>query len=158
MPYKNIEINIASPISEQAIQTEHFYKGFSSVDRTKRNSSLYDFSLVTQDLINNFNTKKNERLMNPSFGSSIWDLLMEPLTEDTRQLLSDDILAICAADPRITPIQVDLSEYDQGYILELTLQFTGTDQSANLRLSFDQSIGLSVIDNTIPPNNYNIPG
>ena len=82
--------------------------------------------------------------MNPEFGSAIWDLLMEPLTDQIRDQLTDDITKICTSDPRVTPTQLDLNEYDNGYILEITLLLNGTDQSSTMKLSFDQSIGLTV--------------
>jgi phage baseplate assembly protein W len=157
MPYKNITITPPNSINQQTVQTDHFYKGFSSVNNSNQNSSLYDFDLIKQDIINNFNTKKNERVMNPNFGSVIWDLLMEPLTEDIRRQLTDNITAICSADPRVTPLQIDLTEYPQGYLLELTLQLTNTDQSSTLKLDFNQEVGLTVLSNTVGKNNY-VPG
>ena len=82
--------------------------------------------------------------MNPRFGSIIWDLLMEPLTEEVRELLNQDIVEICNSDPRVVPTQLDLTEYENGYILDVTLLLKGTDQSANMRLTFDQKLGLTV--------------
>lgn len=143
MPYKNIEINSGGAVYNQQAQTSHFYKGFSSIDPANAGSRLYDFDLVKQDIINQFNTKKGERVMNPNFGSIIWDLIMEPLTEETRDALNQDITTICNSDPRVTPTQINLTEYETGYILEITLVLNGTDQSSNLRLTFDQSIGLT---------------
>ena len=54
MPYKNIEINGPRPVAEQAKQQNHFYKGFSSIGNNP-GSRLYDFDLVKQDILNNFN-------------------------------------------------------------------------------------------------------
>lgn len=143
MPYKNIEITSANPIAQQVQQQSQFFKGFSSVNNVDGGNRLYDFDLVKQDLLNHFNTKKGERLMNPAFGSAIWDLLMEPLTQDVKDLLIADINTIIESDPRIIANQINLTQYDQGFILELTLALTGTNQSANLILTFDQKIGLS---------------
>ena len=154
MAYKNIEITVASSVNQQTIQTDHFYKGFSTVNNPNKNSSLYDFNLIIQDLINQFNTRKGERVMNPQFGSAIWDLLMEPLTEDVRTALTNDIVGICSSDPRIITKQIDLTEYNQGYQLELTLQFAGTDQSANIKLNFNQEVGLTVTKNAVGVVNY----
>ena len=142
MPYKNLEIGNQLTVQNK-VKTQQFYKGFSTVF-SNQNTKLYDFDLVKQDIINQFNTKKGERLMNPEFGSIIWNLLMEPLTENTGQLLKQDIEKICTSDPRVTPIKMDLIEYPNGYLLELTLLMNGTDQSSNLRLIFDQKIGLVV--------------
>ena len=144
MAYKTIEINNSTAVYQQAAKTNHFYKGFSSVGDTSAGSKLYDLDLIKQDIINHFNTKKGSRVMNPTFGSAIWDLLMEPLTETVRDQLTDDITKICTSDPRVTPTQLDLTEYDNGYILEITLLLNGTDQSSTMKLSFDQSIGLTV--------------
>ena len=144
MAYKTIELNNSTAVYQQATKINHFYKGFSSVDDSNTGSRLYDLDLIKQDIINHFNTKKGSRVMNPAFGSAIWDLLMEPLTEKVRDQLTDDITKICTSDPRVTPTQLDLTEYDNGYILEITLLLNGTDQSSTMKLSFDQSIGLSV--------------
>lgn len=145
MPYKNIEIgNPKTVITKVAVQQSQFYKGFST-QNSDGSTKLFDFELIKQDIINHFRTRKGERVMNPQFGSIIWDLLMEPLTDEVRDALQKDITDICNFDPRVTPLQIDLNEYDSGYILELTLLLTGTDQSANLKLQFDQNIGLTVV-------------
>ena len=144
MAYKTKEISNAKSVYQQPPKTSHFYKGFSSVDPANSGSRLYDFDLIKQDIINHFKTKKGERVMNPAFGSIIWDLLMEPLTDSVRDALSEDINRICNADSRVTPTQMDLQEFPNGYVLELTLLLNGTNQSANLKLAFDQQIGLVV--------------
>ena len=142
MPYKSKEINNARSVNQATTQQSHFYKGFSSVGDTSFGTRLYDFELVKQDIINNFNTRKGERLMDPEFGCVIWDLLMEPLTDSVREQLTADITAICNKDPRVYPTQIKLTELDSGFLLELTLVLRQTDQSSSLRLTFDQSIGL----------------
>ena len=54
--------------------------GFSTVDKVKAPYSLVDGDVIVRDLLNEFYTKKGERLMRPNFGSVIWDLLMNPNT------------------------------------------------------------------------------
>ena len=71
------------------------YKGFSTVNKVKK-FSLVDFELVKQDLINHFSVKKGEKLMNPDFGSIIWSSLYEPLTEDVKATIVDDVFASVA--------------------------------------------------------------
>lgn len=143
MPYKNIEITNSNLIPQKKVKTSQFYKGYSTINSTQT-TKLYDFDLVKQDIINHFNTKKGQRVMNPEFGCIIWDLLMEPMTDRTKDLLKQDIERICTSDPRVTPIQMDLVEYPNGYFLELTLLMKETDQSEKLKLAFDQTIGLVV--------------
>ena len=144
MAYKKHEINNNKVEQTPLNQSSQFYKGFSSVNETTAETQLYDFDLIKQDIINHFKTKKGERLMNPAFGSIIWDLLMEPLTDSVRTALKDDVNTICTFDPRVTPIQMDITEYESGFLLELTLLMKKTNESTNMRLVFDQSIGLQV--------------
>jgi phage baseplate assembly protein W len=142
MPYKSIELSNNVNVSQQARQKSQFYRGFSTLDNTNPGSKLYDLALIRQDIINQFNTKKGTRVMNPTFGSDIWDLLMDPADDTTRDAISADITAVVTADPRATPTKIDLTEYEQGYTLELTLVLNGTDQSSNMVLTFDQNLGL----------------
>jgi phage baseplate assembly protein W len=83
--------------------------------------------------------------MNPQFGTIIWDLLMEPLTERVKELISEDINKIVTSDPRVYPMQIEINEYQQGYLIELTLAMKNTNQSSALRLAFDQKLGLSMV-------------
>ncbi len=143
MPYKNIEINTTQYSEKHTNGLNQFYKGFSTVDSTRENK-LYDFDLIKQDILNHFNTRRGERVMNPLFGAIIWDILMEPLTEDIGRVIEEDVTAICNFDPRVYPQQIDINEYEQGYLIEITLTMRGTDQSSVMRLAFDQRAGLVV--------------
>ena len=144
MPYKSLVITNANAIPQQPIKTAQFYMGFSSQDPANTTSRLYDFDLIKQDILNYFNTRKGERVMNPEFGSIIWDVLMEPLTDQITQALNTDITTICNSDPRVIPTQINITEFQSGYLIEITLQLTGTDQSSNMILTFDQNTGLTV--------------
>jgi phage baseplate assembly protein W len=144
MPYKTLEITNAAAVYQQAPKISQFYKGFSSTDISNVNSKLYDLDIIRQDLINQFKTRKGERLMNPTFGTIIWDILMEPMTDDIYDLLSQDITKICNSDPRIAPTRINVNEFEGGYLVEISLQLVGTDQSTSLVLNFNQKSGLSV--------------
>jgi phage baseplate assembly protein W len=144
MPYKNLEINVSSYNNNHTDALSQYYRGFSTVDPLNRGNKLYDFDIIKQDILNHFNTRKGQRVMNPTFGTIIWDVLMEPLTEQIRELLTQDVTAICNFDPRVYPTQIEINEYEQGYLIELTLVMKNTNQSTNMRLAFDQNIGLRV--------------
>lgn len=142
MPYKNIEINPVKYNENFTAQQKQIYKGFSTVDPNNKASKLYDYDLIKQDILNHFNTRRGSRVMNPEFGSIIWNLLMEPLTETTRQLLVQDVKKICSTDPRVHPLEININEYEQGYLIEITLMLKSTNETQVLRLAFDQKIGL----------------
>ena len=143
MAYKNLVIN---PVKYSTVQTQklsQFYKGFSTLDETSRSVKLYDFELIKQDILNQFNTRKGERVMNPTFGTIIWDLLFEPLTSTTKQQLADDINRILTSDPRATPTKINIVDEQYGFLIEITLVLNGTDISENMRLTFDRNVGLA---------------
>lgn len=144
MPYKNIEITGSSAVVIQPQNKLKVYKGYSSLDNSRQSSKLFDFDLIKQDILNHFNTRKGERLMNPSFGTIIWDLIMEPLTPQIRELLSTDITEICRFDPRVIPTDISINEYDQGYLVEITLVTKETNETSTMRLAFDQKLGIRV--------------
>ena len=142
MPYKNLEINVQNYSSQHTDVLTHYYKGFSTVDPDNRASKLYDFDLIKQNILNHFNTRKGQRVMNPSFGSIVWDVLMEPLTPQIKMALTKDVEDICNLDPRVYPTEIQITEYEQGYLIEVALSMKNTDQSSTLRMAFDQKIGL----------------
>jgi len=144
MPYKNLEINPANYSEQHTDKLSQYYKGFSTANPTNRGSKLYDFDLVKQDILNQFNTRKGQRVMNPTFGSIIWEILMEPLTPQIETLLKNDVTKICNSDPRVYPLRILVNEFPQGYLIEITLAMKNTNQTSVLKLAFNQAIGLTV--------------
>ena len=112
------------------------YRGFSTVGRNRK-FRLTDFELVKQDLINHFYIRKGEKLMNPDFGTIIWNVIHEPLTEDLKSVIVTDIKAIASYDPRLSIDNVVVTEYDQGIQVELQLRYVQTNQTNLLNLQFD---------------------
>ncbi len=113
------------------------YLGFSTYNRV-RNFKLTDFELVRQDLFNHFHIKQGEKLMNPRFGTIIWNLLFEPFTEAVRTAIADDVKRIVAYDPRIEVQNVIVSEFTTGIQIEVELRYVLTNQVSTLALNFDR--------------------
>ena len=113
------------------------YKGFGTVGRSKH-FRLVDFELVKQDLTNYFNIRKGEKLMNPDFGTIIWDTIFEPLNENTKATIMADVKRIVGYDPRLAAQDVIVTEYDRGIQIELDLVYVQSNQSSKLQLQFDQ--------------------
>lgn len=114
------------------------YKGFSTYNRRKK-FRVTDFELVKQDLFNHFNIRKGEKLMNPDFGTIIWNTLFEPLTEDIKALIIEDIQRVAAYDPRVAIDNVLVTQFDRGIQIELELRYVTTNQIDTLRLTFDKN-------------------
>lgn len=118
------------------------YKGFSTVATDTQNFTLYDLELIKQDLINHFYIRKGERLMQPNFGTIIWDLLFEPLTEQLKDLILQNVNEILNYDPRIQAENVLITPYDTGLQIEANLKYIPYNISQTLKLQFDQANGL----------------
>jgi phage baseplate assembly protein W len=114
------------------------YKGFSSKE-TKNNFKLYDIDLVKQDLINHFYIKKGEKLENPDFGTIIWDLLFEPMTEEVKQLVAKDVEEIINADPRIAVQSVSVDTTDQGIQISADLIYLPFNVTERMTFDFDRT-------------------
>lgn len=142
MVQKNIIIQPANLKSQTTVKSSQFYKGFSSIDENTISPRQYDFDVVKQDLLNRLNTRKGERVMNPTFGTIIWDLIYEPLTPEVKTAIANDLNTILTSDPRAIPIQINIVEQDYGFQIELTLQYANTDQTDQIRLVFDRNVGL----------------
>jgi len=120
------------------------YKGFSTLVDNKK-FRLTDMELVKRDIINHFNIRKGEKLMNPSFGTIIWNVLHEPFTEELKGVITSDIEAIANYDPRVSFDNIVVTEFQQGLQIVLNIRYLQTDQSSVMSLQFDnQANSLSV--------------
>lgn len=139
----NLYTTLTIPASPNTPITPQMYRGFSTVSSNTQNFKLYDFELVKQDLINSFYVRQGERLMNPSYGCIIWDLLFEPLTPQVQNLILQNVTQIVNADPRVQAGNVIVTQYNTGIQVEFTLSYQLYNLSESLKLQFDQVNGLS---------------
>ena len=113
------------------------YRGHSTYNRV-RGFKLTDFELARQDLFNYFNIRKGEKLMNPNFGTIIWDLLFEPYNMAIKDAIAEDIKRIVSYDPRLNVESIDVHEQDLGITIELTIVFVPTNQVEAMRINFER--------------------
>tara|TARA_B110000858_G_C17750491_1_gene449408 strand:+ start:462 stop:836 length:375 start_codon:yes stop_codon:yes gene_type:complete len=112
------------------------FKGFSTVDRVKAPYTLTDIELVKRDLLNEFYTRRGERVMRPNFGSIIWDLLMNPEDNFTGDEIKDDIARIVAKDQRVELINISLFTSDHSVRAEVELKYNILNSKDTLFLEF----------------------
>lgn len=129
--------------SNPTIPSSKIYKGFSTVNRKTANPSIYDLDLIKQDLINQFNVRQGELLGDPEFGTIIWNLIMDPLTDQVKNAITQNVTAIINYDPRIKVNSVSVTEYESGIQVACSLTYLTYNISDQLMLTFDQNIGLS---------------
>ena len=118
------------------------YKGFSTVNTDSESYALYDLALIKQDLVNHFHIRQGERLEQPTFGTIIWDMIFEPLTDETRNLIIKNVEEIINYDPRLIAEQVIVTTYESGIQIECRVTYLPYNIQENLQFRFDQSNGL----------------
>jgi phage baseplate assembly protein W len=114
------------------------YRGFSTLV-SKKKYSLTDYDLAKQDLINYFSIRRGEKLMQPNFGTIIWEQLFEPLNETTQNVITSDIQRIVAYDPRLTVNQILVTQETNGIMIQISLNYVPTNQSDTILLTFDRN-------------------
>jgi phage baseplate assembly protein W len=108
--------------------------------------SLVDKNLIIMDLVNHFNIRKGEKLMNPNYGCLIWDRLFDPLTPALKDAIIKDVSAIITSDPRISVVQkviIQETADSQGLLLDAEIVIKSTNELVNLNLAFDGTTGVA---------------
>jgi phage baseplate assembly protein W len=124
-----------SPISKT-------YRGISTVGNPIGSFALYDLALIKQDIINNFHVRQGERLERPTFGTISWDLLFDPLTDEVKRLVIEDVTNIINYDPRVQVQNIVVSNNDSGIQIECVLTYLPYSISESLRFQFDKNNSL----------------
>jgi phage baseplate assembly protein W len=114
------------------------FKGFSTVNKVKAPYTLTDMALVKQDLLNEFNTRKGERVMRPNFGSIIWDLLMNPDDSFTTDEIKLDIERIIAKESRVQLVDITLFSSDHSVRAEIELNYIILNSADTLFVEFNR--------------------
>lgn len=115
------------------------FVGFSTQEiGSRRGWSLTDIELIKRDLLNHFHTRRGERVMMPTYGTIIWDLLFEPFTEQTKNDIIKDVKAVVASEPRVELKSLNVTNMEQGIKIDIELLYTPWDAVDTLSVSFDR--------------------
>lgn len=117
------------------------YRGFSTLQGNFSSTKVVDSELVKRDLLNAFAIRKGEKVGSPGYGSGVLDLVMEPLTEEVKNLLLEEVTATIAQDPRVSLQQLVIDEYSNGLQAQINLLYVQSNQSENLIINFDRQDG-----------------
>ena len=98
--------------------TQGLYRGYSSFEfQARKTFKLRDIELVKMDLLNHIFTKRGERVMMPNFGTSIPELVFEPLTPELVDLVTEEVAFVINYDPRVELISINADpDFDRSYI------------------------------------------
>ena len=136
--YKTVTVS-ASSVDEPVVSKR--YRGISTVGN-RPSFNLYDINIIKQDIINHFHIRQGEKLENPNFGTIIWDVLFDQLTDDLKEAIINNVTEIVNYDPRVRVDSVTVDSYESGIQIECTLTYLNYSISESMRLSFDQNSSL----------------
>jgi phage baseplate assembly protein W len=85
--------------------------------------SLVDEQLVLRDFINGFNIKQGNKVGQPGYGTTIWDYVFDPNTENILSSIEDEVKRVASLDSRIVLNQVTAYSYENGILIELQMSF-----------------------------------
>ena len=94
-----------------------------------------------KDILNHFHIRQGEKLSDPEFGTIIWDVLFDPLTEQLKEAIVENVTTVINYDPRVQVTNVSIDQYESGLQIEIDLSYLAYNISENLRLQFDQNAG-----------------
>ena len=113
------------------------FSGFATNISSKQ---LFDNELVKQDLLNHINTRKGERVMDPEYGSIIWDLLFELQTEFITNEIQRDLTRIIESEPRVTLDFLEIVVVENGYLGNIILTYNELDITEEFTINFNRRI------------------
>lgn len=119
------------------------FLGMSTVDKSRAPYTLVDDDLIKRDLINEFYTKRGERVMRPNFGSIIWEVLMDPETVELENIINEDIRKIINRDPRVSLLDIKTAVAEHTIRSEVQVAYisSGNEDVLYLRYTRDAQEG-----------------
>ena len=118
------------------------FKGYSTVGKEWGKFKIYDIELAKRDLLNEIYTRKGERLMSPTYGYIVWDVLFDPMTDELVEVIKRDTVRIVSRDPRLEINTIDVTEdVDlQTIIVKVILNYVPTATLTDLTAVFSRDI------------------
>jgi phage baseplate assembly protein W len=118
------------------------YKGLSTVDPDSASFKIYDIELIKRDIVNHFHIRYGEKLENPTFGTIIWDVLYDPLTDSLKEAIVKNVSDIINYDPRVNVDKISVNSFESGIQIECVLTYIPYCISETLQFNFDRENGL----------------
>jgi len=138
--YKQVTVK-GSKSNQNVTPGSRAYRGTSTANPDNSTFVLYDIALIKQDIINHFHIRQGEKLSDPEFGTIIWDILFEPLTEPIKDAIVNNVSKIVNYDPRVNVNNVIVDQYESGIQVECNLVYLPYNISETLRMRFDENAG-----------------
>ena len=115
------------------------YYGFNTIDQNKK-FRLEDYELVKRDVLNSLLIKQGEKPGNPNYGTSLWNIIFEPMTDSVMRDIEREIKRTVGQDPRIKIERLSVFPKENGVLIEIDVTVLSTTEVQRLTLFFDQNL------------------
>lgn len=119
------------------IPGKRLFVGYSTVDSNSKNQQFADIELIQRDLLNHFYTRKGERVMMPTYGCGLWNLLFEQFDEIVKESIIEECTKVVNSDSRVQLMDIIVDELDQGFIVQMSLLYVPYNVVNTFSLEFD---------------------
>jgi len=114
------------------------YYGFNTIDQNKK-FRLEDYELVKRDVLNSLLIKQGEKPGNPNYGTSLWNIIFEPMTDSVMRDIEQELQRTIQQDPRVRLERQSVYPKENGVLIELDITVLPTSEAQRLTLFFDQN-------------------
>jgi len=111
--------------------------GFNTINQNKKFTAV-DFNLIKIDLLNAFNIRQGELVGRPGYGTVLWNYLFENQTQETQQLIYNEIQRVCAGDPRIFISGIQMFPQQNGLLVQVGIAVVPSTNAQLLSIFFNQ--------------------
>jgi len=112
------------------------FVGFSTFGKRTGTRNLEDKELAKRDLLNNFYTRRGERLGEPEFGSILPELVFEQFDQLVIDAADEDVRRIIDLDPRWRLIDYQIDTGENELTIEVQLQYVPDLSNDTLLLEY----------------------
>jgi len=120
------------------LQQSKIFVGYSTIETNSKQQQFADIPLIKRDLLNHFNTIPGQRVMMPTFGCSIWNLLFEPFDEAVRDAIVSECTKVINSDSRVILQSITVNEFNQGIIVQMELLYQPYNVLDSFSVEFDR--------------------
>jgi len=118
------------------------YIGYNTINQIKKHT-LTDTELVKRDFLNSLNIRQGEVPGRPEVGTTIWNYVFDPNTNDVLRQIKAEINRLIDYDPRITAEEINVTSRSHTVIIEVNVRIIPNLELETIRVFFDEGSNLA---------------
>jgi len=118
------------------------YIGYNTINQIKKHT-LTDTELVKRDFLNSLNIRQGDVPGRPEVGTTIWNYVFDPNTNDVLRQIKAEINRLIDYDPRITAEEINVTSRSHTVIIEVNVRIIPNLELETIRVFFDEGSNLA---------------